>query len=309
MRAAFFKALGEQAERDPRIVFLTGDLGYGFVDNFRERFPGRFINVGVAEQNMIGLATGLAEAGFLPYAYSIATFISLRAFEIIRNGPVHHHLPVRLVGMGAGFDYSHAGHTHHALEDVAALRTLPGLAIVIPADSRQAEAVVHKTHDLPGPIYFSLGKDDRASVNGLDGRFEMGRVQLARPGRDVAIVSMGSIASEAVAAASHLASQGIDAAVVVVSNFNPDPVADLSDILSPFAHAITLEAQIVSGGLAGLVSSVIATEGLRCRLTALGIRRPSDGLTGDQAYYWHKHGLDRAGIAGAVQHALGVSAS
>src|ERR1700730_9083477 len=101
------------------------------MEPFRERFPDRFINVGVAEQNMIGIATGLADAGLLPYAYSIATFAALRPFEFIRNGPVLHHLPVRVVGMGMGFEYGSAGPTHHALEDVAVLRTLPGLTIVV----------------------------------------------------------------------------------------------------------------------------------------------------------------------------------
>jgi transketolase len=303
----FFRALCDLAECDSRILLLTGDLGFLAVEEFRERFPSRFINVGVAEQNMISMATGLADAGFIPYVYSIAAFSSLRPFEFIRNGPVLHRLSVRVVGMGAGFDYGHAGPTHHALEDVAALRTLPGLSIVIPADAEQTETAVRKTHDLTGPVYYSLSKDDRLCVPGLGGRFEIGRAQLARPGRDIAIVSMGSISSEAIAAADELSRQGIDAAVVIVSNFNPDPSGDLATILSGFRHAITLEAQTISGGLASLVASVIATQGLECRLWPLAVLASPDGQGGAQAYHWRKHGIDRNGIVAAAQLALGAS--
>src|SRR6266516_2483950 len=122
MRGAFTKAVTELAQRDPRIVLLTGDLGYMALEPFADAFPDRFFNVGVAEQNMIGLATGLAEAGFIPFAYSIATFATMRPYEFLRDGPILHELPVRLVGVGGGLDYGHNGVTHYALEDVALMR-------------------------------------------------------------------------------------------------------------------------------------------------------------------------------------------
>src|SRR3954468_1576453 len=121
MRGAFATTLTELAARDRRIVLLTGDLGYMALEPFAEQHPDRFFNVGVAEQNMVGLATGLAEAGFVPFVYSIVTFATLRPYEFIRNGPVLHGLPVRVVGVGGGFEYGHAGPTHHGLEDVGVL--------------------------------------------------------------------------------------------------------------------------------------------------------------------------------------------
>ena len=127
MRGAFVRTLMGLAERDPRILLLTGDLGYTVLEPFAERFPDRFFNVGVAEQNMVGLATGLAGAGFIPFVYSIVTFASLRAYEFIRNGPILHHLPVRIVGVGGGFEYGTAGATHHGLEDVGVMRIQPVL--------------------------------------------------------------------------------------------------------------------------------------------------------------------------------------
>src|SRR5580698_6304858 len=276
------------AAADERVMLLTGDLGYMVMEPFRQRFPDRFINVGVAEQNMIGLATGMAEAGLRPYTYSIATFASLRPFEFIRNGPVLHHLPVRMVGMGMGFEYGHGGPSHYALEDIGALRTFPGLTIVIPADSAQTSTALRETRDLAGPVYYSLGKDDRTFVPGLDGRFELARVQVVTAGDDIAIVTMGSIAPEAVAAAGHLATQGIHAAVVVVSSFNPDPEEHLVEVLSRFRHAISVEAQTISGGLAACVGMQIAKHGLPCRLHPLAVCVSPDGTTGSPTGRWRK---------------------
>lgn len=306
MRQAFVKALCELAASDERIVLLTGDLGYMALEPFRESFPTRFFNVGVAEQNMIGVATGMAEAGFIPYAYSIATFASLRPFEFIRNGPVLHRLPVRIVGMGTGFTYGHAGPSHHAVEDVGVLRTLPGLTVVIPADPRQAFAAMENTKDLPGPIYYALSKDDRAVVSGLEGRFALGQTQTIREGQDLCIVAMGSISAEAVAAAEELGKSGIQAEVAVVSNFNPDPAEDLLKLLSRFPHAISVEAQTISGGLASLLGQLIASQGLNCRLSALAVRTSPDGLSGNESDCWRRHGVDRNAI---VEQALAIFGS
>jgi transketolase len=301
VRQAFVSALCDLAAADERIVLLTGDLGYMALEPFRDRFPARFVNVGVAEQNLVGVATGLAEAGLRPYAYSIATFAALRPFEFIRNGPVLHRLPVRIVGMGMGFEYGHAGQTHHALEDLAVLRTLPALTIVAPADSAQAATAIRATADVGGPVYYSLGKDDRLTVSGLDGRFALGRVEVVRDGADLIILSMGSVSVEAVAAAHALAGLGIHAAVAIVSSFNPDPVDDVAALLARFRSAITVEAQTLSGGLASFVSSVVATHGLPCRVRALGVTASPDGTSGSQQERWRKHGLDRSSI---VEHAL-----
>src|SRR5689334_9912455 len=159
------------------------------LEPFADRFPDRFINVGVAEQNMVGLATGLAEAGFLPFLYSIVTFASLRPYEFIRNGPVLHHLPVRIAGVGGGFEYGSAGPTHHGLEDVGIMRIQPGLTVIAPADYRQTRTALLATWDLPGPVYYRLGKDDRTVVPGLEGQFELGRAQVIREGNDLLIVA------------------------------------------------------------------------------------------------------------------------
>ncbi|MBI4611258.1 MAG: 1-deoxy-D-xylulose-5-phosphate synthase [Candidatus Rokubacteria bacterium] len=304
MRGAFATALIELAAADPRILLLTGDLGFMVLEPFAERFPERFFNAGVAEQNMIGLATGLARSGFIPFVYSIATFASMRPYEFIRNGPILHRLPVRIVGVGAGFEYGHAGPSHHGLEDIGIMRVQPGLTLIAPADHRQTRTALQKTWDLPGPIYLSLGKDDRTIVPGLDGRFELGRADLVHDGTDVLMLATGAIASEAVAAADALARHGVACAVMVVASLNPAPTDDLLGVLERFSVALTVEAHYVVGGLGSLVSETIAEHGLRCRLVRCGARTAPDGRSGSNAALSRAHGLSRDALVRTVLAAL-----
>lgn len=306
MRAAVVRTLIELAEADSRVVLLTGDLGFMVVEPFADRFPDRFWNVGVAEQDMVGIATGMAEAGFIPFTYSIATFAALRPYEFIRNGPVHQRLAVRILAVGGGFEYGSAGPTHHATEDLAAMRALPGLAVVAPADHQQAATALRATWDRPGPVYYRLGKDDRAVVPGLDGRFELGRVQVVREGRhEVVIVAVGPVAGAAVEAAELLAARGVYPRVVVVASLSPEPTMDLVDILRDTRLAVTVEAHSVVGGLGSLVCEAVAGRGLRCRVLRCGVRRPPDGIGGGEAFLNARHGLSADSIADAAWAELG----
>jgi transketolase len=292
------------AERDERILLLTGDLGYKALDPFFERFPKRFLNVGVAEQNMVGLATGLADSGFLPFVYSIATFASLRAYEFIRNGPILHQLPVRIIGVGGGFEYGPAGPSHHGLEDIGVMRLQPGLTLLAPADHEQARTALLASWDLPGPVYYRLGKDDRTTVPGLAGRFELGRAQLVRDGSDVLMVTTGAVAGEAAAAVETLSSKGITCALLLVASLNPAPSIDLAEKLAAFPLVLTVESHYVNGGLGSWVSEVIAEGGWPCRLVRCGVKAAPDALTGKQGYLEHRHGLSRKALVETVQKAL-----
>jgi transketolase len=308
MRLEFVKTLLEMAEEDARILLLTGDLGFLVLEPFRDRFPGRFFNVGVAEQNMVGLATGLAESGFVPFVYSIATFASLRPFEFIRNGPVHHNLPVRIVGVGGGYDYGMAGPTHHALEDIGVMRTQPGLTVIAPADYRQAATALRATRDVEGPIYYRIGKDDRTSITGLDGRFELGRAQVCREGGDLLLIVMGSIAKEVSEAADVLAEQGINSTMMVVASLNPPPVEDISNALSSFNVAMTVEAHYTVGGLGSLVSEIAAERGAGCRIVRCGVRRAPDAFSGSTNYLNQAHGLTSSALVESAWRALTFAA-
>jgi transketolase len=303
VRNEFLDELLVLAETDERIMLLTGDLGFMVLEEFQSRFPERFLNCGVAEQNMVGVATGLAEAGFVPFVYSIATFSTLRPYEFIRNGPALHNLPVRIVGVGGGFDYGHNGITHFALEDYAVMRAQPAITTVAPADAAQARAALRATADLPGPAYFRISKRGDELV-GLDGRFELGRLEVLREGRDVAILAIGSIAHEATAAADLLAERGIDATVGLVSSFNPNPVEDIAALLNDIPAVLSVEAHYRNGGLGSLVAETIAEHGLDCRLLRAGVARMPGGEAGSQTYLEDRHELSAPHLAKQLERAL-----
>lgn len=298
------RTLVDLAAADPRIVLLTGDLGFMAIESFVERFPGRFFNVGVAEQNMVGLAGGLAEAGFIPFVYSIAPFATLRPYEFIRNGPALHGWPVRIVGVGAGFDYGSAGPTHHALEDIAVIRALPGMQIVAPADAAQTAAALTATWDLPAPVYYRIGKDDRVVVPGLEGRFRIGRAETVREGDDVLIVVTGAVSAEAASAAELAAAEGIAAQVLVIASIRPEPHADLLAALAKHDAVVSVEAHVAAGGLGALVAETIAESGVPCRLTRLAVTRSPDGVSGSASFMLARHGMSAECIAAACRTAL-----
>jgi transketolase len=299
MRNAFLDALLEIAEHDRRIVFLTGDLGFTVLEPFAERLPDRFMNVGVAEQNMMGLATGLAEAGLVPFVYSIGTFASMRPYEFTRNGPLLHSLPVRIVAVGAGLDYGHNGITHYALEDVALMRAQPDMTIIAPADPAQAVAAARASTAIDGPIYFRIGKTT-AAVPGLDGRFELGRLDLIGEGRDVTILALGSIAGEAVRARELLEQEGIGATVAVLASVQPAPLDELHELLADRPLALTVEAHYRTGGLGSLVAEVIAEHGLTCRLLRSAVEAMPRGLTGTMPFLNDVHGLSARALSQSI---------
>ncbi len=303
MRDDFVAELAELAAQDERVVLLTGDLGYMVLDVFSSRFPDRFFNVGVAEQNMVGIATGLAEAGYVPFVYSIATFATMRPYEFVRNGPVLHNLPVRVVGVGGGFDYGYNGITHFALEDYALMRAQPDMTVLAPADSAQARAAVQATRELEGPVYFRIAKQG-TPVPGLNGRFATGRAQLIGDGSDVALIAIGSVAREAQLAAEALAEEGIAATVAVVSTFNPSPVEDLVELLGGVSLAISVETHYLNGGLGSLVAETIAEHGLSCRLIRAGVATTPRGLAGSQRFLEDHFGLSARRLAATAQAAL-----
>jgi transketolase len=305
MRDAFVAALVAEAERNPSIVLLTGDLGFMALEPFSERFPDRFFNCGVAEQNMVGLATGLAESGLRPFAYSIATFASMRPYEFLRNGGLLHELPVCVVGIGGGVDYGLNGASHHAIEDVALMRTHPELNVFVPADSAQASAAVAAAARLPGPAYLRLEKRHQ-TIPELAVADPGSRAVAVGSGRDVAFVTMGGVVGEALAASALLADQGVEATVVAVSGFNPSPVQDLAEVLAEVPVAITVEAHMINGALGSFVCETVAETGLSTRVHRCGLRTIPRGQVGTREYMLAQHGLDPSSLAETALRARAV---
>jgi transketolase len=292
VRKALAETLQEIARQDPRVMLLTGDLGFMVWESFAAEFPDRFVNVGVAEANMVGIATGLASAGYVPFVYSIATFSSMRCYEQIRNGPVLHDLKVRIIGMGGAFGYGMAGPTHHALEDVALARAQPNLGIVIPADDAQTRSGLLATYDMPGPVYYRLAKRDGYQVPGLDGRFRSGRLEVVQEGSDILFVVAGALSSEVVTAANMLAERGASCTVAVAASLRPAPEQDLRDLARRHRLVVTVEDHYRSGGLGSLVAEILSDEDCyRPRVVRCGVQGLRPDVTGDEAYLLAANGL------------------
>jgi len=305
VRRAFIRTLVDLASQDERILLMTGDLGYMAIEPFAERFPRRFFNVGVAEQNLVGLATGLSESGYIPFLYSITTFVAMRAYEFIRNGPLAHGLPVRIIGIGGGFEYGHAGVTHFGIDDIGVMRLQPALRVIAPADHEQAASALRATWQLDGPIYYRLGKDDQNTVPGLNGRFDVARAQRLKEGRQLLVLATGAIARQADEAVRMLERRGIAAGFIIVDTVNPPPVEQLRQALADVPIAMTVEAHYLVGGLGSLVSEIVAEHGLACRVVRCGVNEMPLGAVGSEAYMADRYGLSPSGL---VESALGALA-
>ena len=297
MRKAFIDTLLGIARTDDRVMLLTGDLGFMFLEPFARALPDRFVNVGVAEANLVNVATGLALAGFVPFVYSASTFISMRCYDQIRNGPVYHRLPVRIVGVGGGFDYGFSGYSHYGIEDIGILRLQGGLSIIVPADSPQLARALTTTWNRPGPIYYRVGKNERLPLPGLDGRFEDGRCATIGDGKDLLFITMGDGAQEVVAAAELLRARNVASTIAVISSFNPAPDDDVRELLADFRVAICIEDHSVNGGLGSWTAELLARHSLSRRLVRLGITdAPLSGKTGTHVYWKRESGLSAESI-------------
>ena len=303
MRKIFIETLCDLARHNPRVLLLTGDLGYSVIEPFADQFPKQFFNMGVAEQNMVGVATGLAEAGFIPFVYSISSFAVLRPYEFIRNGPIVHQAKVRIVGVGGGFDYGPAGVTHYALEDIGVLRMQKGIKVIVPCDSPQTKTALAKTWDLPGPIYYRISKDDMPGL--FDGgQFELGKINKIRDGSHGVIVAAGAASKEAVLAAEKLSSSGISLSVVAVSSYNPSPIDDLIPILKKFPKVFTIEDHYTTNGLGSFVSEVIAENGISSQLVRCGVQTMIEGPVGSKTYMNEKFNLSADKLVEIVKKTL-----
>jgi transketolase len=300
VKKEFIKTLTEIAEKDSRIVLLTADLGYLAIETFAEKFPERFFNVGVAEQNLLGLATGLASSGLIPFVYSIVPFAVLRPYEIIRNGPIYHHLPVRIIGIGAGFDYGHNGLTHYGLEDLAVLRPQMEIQIISPADSEQACSALLQTWNLPGPIYYRLGKDEPKPIPGLAGQFKLQQGIRLGTGKDFLVATTGSITALAVEAVEELKKKGLNGTILVVASINKTVEKNLPRILKNFSRVFTVEAHYIRGGLGSLLAEVITENQLPVRLLRYGLKIPPRGITGSAEYLYKLFGLSKNALVANI---------
>ena len=297
MRDAFTRALMREAAKDPKLTLVTGDLGFGVLKPFWETYPDQFVNAGIAEQGMTGLAAGLAMTGRTVLTYSIGNFPTLRCIEQIRNDCAYHNANVKVVCVGGGFVYGSLGMSHHATEDMAILRALPGVTVFTPGDPHEVEAVVPVMLNTPGTCYLRLGRGGEPYLHGgpIEG-YTAPRALTLREGKDVALLSAGGILTQTVGAAKLLEEQGVSAEVVSFPCLKPIDREKLIELSQRFKHIVTVEEHSIVGGFGSAVCEVIAEEGANCRVHRIGMEDVYSTIVGTQDYLRGEYQMDAKAI-------------
>lgn len=302
MRKTCLNSIYKLAKNDKRVLFLGSDLGAGTADEFQQEFPERFFMEGIAEQNIIGMAAGLAMEGFIPYVNTIASFITRRCLEQITIDLCLHNLPARLIGNGGGLVYAPLGPTHLAPDDFALMRALPNMTIIAPSDALQMKALMKETLNWPGPIYIRLAKGGDPVVYNEDIPIEIGKAISLRDGRHAVIITTGAMAHRAMAAAELLATKGLDCAVLHFHTVKPIDEERLLAAAAEFPLIITLEEHYKAGGLGSAVVETLTEKGpYPCpRLLRLGLEDAFSKNYGSQDELLEAAGLQAKPIAKSI---------
>lgn len=307
MKRAFITTLAELARKDKRIFFLTGDLGFSAFENFREEFPDRFFNVGLAEQNMVGIASGLALSGKIPFIYSIIPFLIMRPFEQIRDDICYQNCNVKLVGGGGGFGYGSAGSTHHAIEDIAIMRAIPNMTIVCPADPQEVELATMSAFVHQGPVYMRLGQQ-RNKISFKDSNFKLNKGRIVREGGDITIISTGDILENVLNAAEKLSEEKIEARVINMHTVKPIDKEIIIESANKTKKIFVVEEHTIIGGLGSAVAEVLMSSSFRnfneIVFKSIGIQDAFTKVVGEQNYLREKYNLSADAIFKQIKEKL-----
>jgi len=306
MRKTCLNMVYELAKRDDRVVFIGSDLGPGVLDEMKREMPGRWFMEGVAEQNIIGMAAGLAMEGFIPYVNTIATFLTRRCYEQVALDLCLHNLPVRLIANGGGLVYAPLGPTHLAIEDMSIMRSLPNMTVVAPTDADEMARLMNVSLDVPGPVYIRLGKGGDPVVSRDDDGFEIGSSILLRPPGTVLIVATGVMVNRALQAADHLVGQGIECGVLNMHTVKPLDHHRLSTYSAGVKLVVTVEEHTIVGGLGSAVAeSLIDRRTIDTPIILrLGIPDVFSHEYGSQDSLLESYGLQSQGIAASITEAI-----
>jgi transketolase len=309
MRDKFVETLSKLAKGNPDLFLITGDLGFGVLTDYAKNFPNQYLNVGVAEQNMTGIATGLALEGRVVFTYSIANFPTLRCLEQIRNDAAYHNANVKIVSIGGGFSYGALGMSHHATEDLAILRSMP-ITIVAPGDLWETEKATEALINTPGTCYFRLDKSYPKKQLEKSIPFELGKSRKIRDGSDITLISSGGILEEVIIAAENLEKKGIQCRVVSMHTIKPLDQDSVLDAAQNTGGIVTIEEHTVDGGLGGAVCETCMEAGKTPEaFYRIGLRDGFSSIVGSQVYLrkWYK--LDSEAIEKKVVELLSRKAS
>ncbi len=302
MRTAFINTLVEEAKRDSRIFLLTGDLGYGVIEPFAKELPDRFLNMGVAEQNMVGFAAGLALSGKIPVVYSIATFMTLKTMEQIRNDICYQNLNVKIVGVGSGLTYSQYGATHQSVEDIALMRVLPNMKVICPGDPIEVKKAVSSMFVDSSPYYLRIGAKGEPSFHSPNVNFKIGKGIVAREGKGVALIATGNMLANTVFSADLLKKEGIEPEVISMHTIKPLDEKLLQNVFKNFKYVFTIEEHNLIGGLGSAVSEFLAEQAIRPAVfKRIAVKDEFQKVGGWLDYIRDKNGLSPEKIAKTVK--------
>lgn len=302
MRDEFVRTLTEIARQDQNVVLITGDLGFGVLTAFAREFPRQFLNIGVAEQNMTGVAVGMALEGRVVFTYSIGNFPTLRCLEQIRNDACYHKANVKIVSIGGGFCYGALGVSHHATEDLAIMRALPNVTVVAPGDTVEVAAATRAIYKSPGTCYLRLGRGGEPRVHDSQPIFEIGKALHMFDGNDIAIMSTGGILKNAYDARQILAERGFNVALYSVHTVKPIDRATIQRVAGTCRLVVTVEEHNILGGLGGAVAEVMAEmPRRRAVLKMIGLQDRFSCEVGDQEYLRSAYGLSVSSIVSTIE--------
>ena len=307
MRNAAIGALTELAKKDRNIILVSGDLGFGVLDNFRSEMPEQYFNAGICEQNMSSLAAGLALEGKAVYTYSIGNFPTLRCIEQIRNDICYHNANVTIMAVGGGFAYGSLGMSHHATEDIAIMRSLPNMRVFTPADAIEAQTIIYKTSEVEAPCYIRLNKGGEPLIHQTHDElkeYEIGRAVQLMEGTDVCIMAAGAITTEAMKAAEDLERQGILSAVYSFLSVKPIDKDAICRCAEKFRYIFTVEEHNIIGGFGSAVAEVVAESTSGGRVIRIGLQDTYSSIVGSQEYLRHMYGMDSEAIANKVKETI-----
>lgn len=305
MRAVFNKTLLEIAKEDPRIHMVLADIGYGEIEPFRDTFPERYYNVGVAEQNMTGVACGIAMEGNIAITYSIANFPTLRCLEQIRNDVCYHNANVKIVIIGGGVSYGPLGMSHHSTEDIAIMRALPNMVVVVPCDNYEAVAATHAMIEYDGPLYYRCGYKGEKDIHSGPVDFKIGKAITVREGKDITLMFAGPVGLNVLKAAELLEKEGISCRVVSMHTIKPIDKDAIKDAVENTGGIVTIEEHNLSGGLGSAVAEVICDEALVPKVfKRIALPDVNVALIGHQEWIREQYGMDVEGIAKQIKETL-----
>ncbi|OGQ57683.1 MAG: transketolase [Deltaproteobacteria bacterium RIFCSPLOWO2_02_FULL_53_8] len=309
MRDAFVGRLLSLAQNDPRIVLVTGDLGFGVLEKFSDKLPKQYVNAGVAEQNMTGLAAGMALDGKIVFTYSIANFPTLRALEQIRNDAAYHDANVKVVAIGGGFSYGALGMSHHATEDLAIIRALPQITMFSPGCLWEAEECAEALVNTAGTCYLRLDKSSAGRTNRDGELFAAGKLRQLRFGGDAVLLVTGGILGVALQVADMLLEHGIKLSVYSAHSLRPFDEQVLIDAVRSSSACFTLEEHVVAGGLGGLVAETCMEAGVYPKIFhRFGLRGGYSSIVGSQDYLRQRFGLDATTVSSRIRQLLQATA-